>query len=43
MDKIIARYYSAGIYTKDNVKTFVKAGWISAERYELITGEEYTV
>lgn len=41
MFKIVKRYYDKGIYTKENVATFVKAGKITAEQYEEITGEQY--
>lgn len=41
MFKIVKRYYDKGIYTKENVATFVRAGKITAEQYEQITGEEY--
>lgn len=39
----VKRYYEKGIYSKDDVATFVRAGKITAEEYELITGEEYPV
>jgi len=38
----IKQYYSAGLYTKDDVKVFVGARWITAEQYQEITGEVYT-
>lgn len=41
MFKIVKRYYDKGIYTKENVATFVKAGKITPEQYEQITGESY--
>lgn len=41
-ENIVKRYYDKGIYSKDNVKTFVKAGKITVEQYENITGEKYT-
>lgn len=41
MFKIIKRYYDKGVYTKENVATFVKAGKITAEQYQEITGEQY--
>lgn len=37
----IKRYYDSGRYTKDQVKVFVMAGWITEEEYNLITGEDY--
>lgn len=41
MYKIVKRYYDKGNYTKENVATFVKAGKITANEYEQITGETY--
>jgi len=37
----IKMYYDDGIYSKDDVKVFVTAGWISAAEYEQITEEPY--
>ena len=42
MFKIVKRYYDKGIYSKEDVATFVKAGKITAEQYKEITGEDYT-
>ena len=39
---IISEYYKLGLYTKDNVKVFVTAGWIKDTDYKQITGEEYS-
>lgn len=41
MFKIVKRYFEKGIYTKENVATFVRAGKITAEQYEQITGDTY--
>lgn len=41
MFKIVKRYYDKGIYTKDNVAVFVKAGKITPEQYKEITGDAY--
>ena len=41
MYKIVKRYYDKGIYSADDVATFVKAGKITAEQYKDITGMEY--
>lgn len=41
MFKIVKRYYDKGIYTKENVATFVRAGKITAEQYKEITGDTY--
>jgi uncharacterized XkdX family phage protein len=38
---IVKRYYDKGYYTKDDVKVFVRAGKITPEQYEEITGEPY--
>ena len=38
---IVKRYYDKGIYSKDDVAVFVRAGRLTAEEYEFITGEEY--
>lgn len=42
MYEIVKRYYDKKIYTKENVKTFVKAGKITPEQYEQITEDTYT-
>lgn len=41
MYKIVKRYYNKGIYSKENVKVFVRAGKITAEQYQEITGDAY--
>ena len=41
MKEIVKRYYDKGIYSKENVATFVKAGKITADDYKDITGEDY--
>lgn len=41
MFKIVKRYYDKGIYTKENVAVFVKAGKITTNEYEQIVGETY--
>lgn len=41
MFEIVRDYYNKGIYTDDNVATFVRAGKITAEQYEQITGQPY--
>lgn len=35
------RYYDKGYYAKEDVAVFVKAGQLTEEEYELITGEVY--
>lgn len=37
----VDRYYKMGLYTKDNVKVFVKANMITEADYKSITGEKY--
>lgn len=36
-------YYQKGYYTSDQMKVFVTAGWITAEDYQTITGQDYVV
>lgn len=42
MKNIVKRYYDKGIYSKDDVRVFVRAGKITESEYEEITGEVYT-
>ncbi len=37
----IKKWYNMGIYTKEQVKNFVKKGKITEEQYKEITGEDY--
>ena len=39
--KTVKRYYDKGFYDEADVATFVRAGKITEEEYELITGEPY--
>lgn len=41
MYTIVKRYYDKGIYTVENVRSFVKAGKLTAEGFKNITGEDY--
>ena len=41
MFTIVKRYFDKGIYTIDNVRTFVRAGRLTEEQYKEITGEDY--
>mgnify|MGYP000029824236 FL=1 len=41
MFEIVKDYYSKQIYTDANVATFVRAGKITVEQYEQITGQPY--
>lgn len=42
MFSIVKRFYSRGIYNADDVGAFVRAGRLSAEEYQQITGKEYS-
>lgn len=39
--KSVKKYYDMGIYTDENVATFVRAGMITEEDYKDITGKKY--
>ena len=39
--KTVKQYYDMGFYSKKNVAVFVQKGKITAEEYELITGDPY--
>lgn len=39
---IIGNYYKLGLYTANDVKVFVAAGWIKDTDYKTITGTDYT-
>lgn len=41
MYRIVKRYYDKGIYDKDDVKKFVRAGKITEDEYKSIVGENY--
>ena len=41
LHKTVKRYYDKGIYDNENVATFVRAGQLTPEEYEEITGEVY--
>ncbi len=36
-------YYDSGLWNKKMVKNAVVKGWITAEEYQLITGDPYEV
>lgn len=38
---LVKGYYEDGFWKKKAVKNAVKKGWITAEEYEEIVGEEY--
>lgn len=37
----VKNYYDSGLWNKAMVRNAVVKGWITAEEYELITGEAY--
>ncbi len=37
----IKKYYDEDRYTKDQVKIFVRAKWITADEYKEITSDDY--
>ncbi len=37
----VKEYYDGGYWSKDRVKRAVVKGWITANEYKEITGEEY--
>lgn len=37
----ISSYYQKGYYTDDQMRVFVTAGWITADDYKSITGQDY--
>ena len=39
--KTIKRYYDKGLYTKEDVASFVYAGLLSPLEYKQITGEDF--
>lgn len=39
--KQILYWYKTGMWTKEKVHDVVAKGWITAEEYEMITGEPY--
>lgn len=43
MFAIVKRYYDKGIYSKDDVKVFVRVGKLTPEQYKEITGDEYAI
>lgn len=43
MFKLVKRFYDKKIYSKDDVKIFVKSGDITPEQYKEITGDEYAI
>lgn len=39
----IKKYYELGVWSKERVRQAVVKGWLSAEEYRGITGEDYVV
>lgn len=42
MYQLIRKYYSMGLYTKENVARFVARGTLTEAQYREITGEDYS-
>ena len=40
---LVKRYYDQGLWSKARVRDAVVKEWITAEEYEIITGEVYEV
>ncbi len=38
----VRNYYEKNLWTKEQVKNAVKKGWITADEYRDITGEDYS-
>ena len=43
MFNTIKKYYNKGMYNNEQMKVFVRAGYITENEYEDITGKAYTV
>ncbi|MBH9580871.1 XkdX family protein [Staphylococcus felis] len=43
MFNAIKHYYELKLYTTENVSTFVRVNWITAEQFKEITGFEYDI
>lgn len=41
MDKFVILYFQLGLYTVDQFKEFVKAGWITKEQFKETSGQDY--
>lgn len=41
--KTVKKWYDKGLYTKEDVASYVVVGLLSPLEYEQITGEEYTI
>lgn len=40
---LVKRYYDQGLWSKARVRNAVVKEWITAEEYEIITGEVYEI
>lgn len=43
MFSVVKRYFDLGIYNNADVAKFVRAGRLTEQEYEAITGQEYVV
>ena len=41
MADYIKEYYGLGLFTNDDMKLFVKVGWLTSEQYKEVTGSDY--
>ena len=39
----VKKYYAKGLWSIERVRNAVVKGWITAEEYKIITGEEYVI
>ena len=43
MGSLVKQYYALGLYTVDDLKVFVKTGYITADDFKTLSGTVYTV
>lgn len=43
MFSYIKEYYDIQLYAVDDIKIFVKAGWITSDEFKKITNQDYAV
>lgn len=41
MGTLVEQYYKQGLYTAENMKLFVKAAYITADKFKELTGTDY--
>lgn len=41
MSEYVLNYYKMGLYTDDNMKVFVLAGYITTDQFKTATGKDY--